>query len=400
MPRLNIARMGNELTGWSDKGGTAAEYKEAGSNYRTYKPMVTHTPAGGLFISTKLDHIRGGLPPDNKDDHDQLDMEFDRDGHLASVRSVMTIQGIPQFDTDLVQASVDAVGDDEDAKIAEVGAKLVNSLITFISNYNEHGGRANFPAVVKHNLDIIADCIEPGARYIVTVETGAVENAGTDAHVYLTLFGEQGESGERELSELSDENNFEKGKTDVFELETHDLGAIHRIRIRHDGRGDKPGWYLERVVVQREDTNERWIFPCRRWLAKGEDDGQIERVLSGVPDVPSDGELWKERSRPEVYVMYGGAKFHIPSEDEFTALGFSWGGIRVVPDGELLRIRDVPQEGTLLKERARPEVYVMRGGRRSHIPSEQRFEELGFVWGDIRVVPDGALARITVGPPA
>ncbi len=38
MPRLNIARIGHEVTGWSKKGGTAAEYESTGSDYRTYKP--------------------------------------------------------------------------------------------------------------------------------------------------------------------------------------------------------------------------------------------------------------------------------------------------------------------------------------------------------------------------
>jgi hypothetical protein len=41
----------------------------------------------------------------------------------------------------------------------------------------------------------------------------------------------------------------------------------------------------------------------------------------------------------------------------------------------------------------------MRGRRKSHIPSEQRFEELGLSWGDIRVVPDGALGRFPDGEP-
>jgi hypothetical protein len=72
----------------------------------------------------------------------------------------------------------------------------------------------------------------------------------------------------------------------------------------------------------------------------------------------------------------------------------------VVADGALTRIPDVPREGTPLKERSRPEVYVIRGGRRSHIPSWQRFEELGFSQSDIRVVRDGGLTRIMVGPPA
>jgi hypothetical protein len=52
-----------------------------------------------------MDHIRRGLPPDNKDDHNQLDMDFDQDSQIVSVRSVMTIQGIPQYDTGLIKAA-------------------------------------------------------------------------------------------------------------------------------------------------------------------------------------------------------------------------------------------------------------------------------------------------------
>jgi hypothetical protein len=393
MPRLNLARLGSELSGWSDKDGTAAEYDSGGSNYRTYQPTVSMTPAGGLFISTKIDHIRGAA----QDDHNQLEMEFDRDGHIVSTRSVMTIQGTPQFDTGLIKAAADLY-DDKAGKIAEVSAKILNSLMSFISGLNEHGGRANFPAVVQYNLHRIADCIEPGTRYIVTVETTAEKDAGTDAGVYLTLYGDRGESGERELD--NDEQNFEAGKTDVFTLETEDLGAIHKIRIRHDNMGKYPGWHLYRIVVRREDTNDRWVFPCRRWLAKDAEQGEIDLELPCVPDVPSDGALWRERSRPEVYVMYGGAKFYIPSVDEFSALGFSLSTILEVPNGELSRIPDMPKDDTLLRERSYPEVYVIRGGRRSHIPSWQRFEELGFSQNNIRVVPDGVLARITVGPPA
>ena len=36
-------------------------------------------------------------------------------------------------------------------------------------------------------------------RYEVHVYTGDENNAGTDAHVYLTLFGERGDTGKRKL---------------------------------------------------------------------------------------------------------------------------------------------------------------------------------------------------------
>ena len=49
-----------------------------------------------------------------------------------------------------------------------------------------------------------------GAKYKVTVYTGNVSGAGTDAMVYITMFGENGESGERILH--STKKPFQRGK--------------------------------------------------------------------------------------------------------------------------------------------------------------------------------------------
>ncbi len=113
--------------------------------------------------------------------------------------------------------------------------------------------------------------------YRITVVTGPVEHAGTDANVYITLFGTNGNSGERLLDNADD--NFERGHTDVFSIEMRDIGEIRRVRIRHDGSGNKPGWFLDRVTVHNEDTDHEWAFPCGRWLAYDVDDGQIDRIL-------------------------------------------------------------------------------------------------------------------------
>ena len=119
--------------------------------------------------------------------------------------------------------------------------------------------------------------------------------------------------------------------------------------------------------------------------------------LSALANVPRDGTLLRERSRPEVYVVFGGARFHIPSPDEFAALGLSWSSVRIIPDGSLSGVPNVPRDGTLLRERSGPEVYIIRGGSAFHITTPQRFAELALSWWDIRVVPNGALAGIPFG---
>ena len=99
------------------------------------------------------------------------------------------------------------------------------------------------------------------------------------------------------------------------QIEAQDVGKIYKIRIYHDGRGIGDGWFLEtvdikrlamamvQVEVKKEDTKkdkkkdkkkkkkgeeeeveiveelqevvETFTFPCNRWLARDEEDGEI-----------------------------------------------------------------------------------------------------------------------------
>ena len=161
--QFDMAKLGRLLTKWDKKNGTAAEYKQSNSNYRTYKPSVSTTPQGGLFIATTIDHIRGFA----KDDHAHLDMEFDASGAIISGQAKFDIAGNPNFDTGLVKSAAGVVGGVAggpatglaSAAIAEVAAKIANSLSGAISRMGEHGGRANFPAIVRMNMNNIYESL-------------------------------------------------------------------------------------------------------------------------------------------------------------------------------------------------------------------------------------------------
>ena len=60
-------------------------------------------------------------------------------------------------------------------------------------------------------------------KYDVTVVTGDKFGCGTDANVFVTLFGETGDTGKRALTQKG-RNLFERNQTDVFRLEAIDLG--------------------------------------------------------------------------------------------------------------------------------------------------------------------------------
>ena len=56
------------------------------------------------------------------------------------------------------------------------------------------------------------------------------------------------------------------------------------------------GWFLDGVWVEDLTTKRTYEFPCNKWLAKNEDDGQITRFLfpktsAGHEKEPTGGKL-------------------------------------------------------------------------------------------------------------
>lgn len=122
--------------------------------------------------------------------------------------------------------------------------------------------------------------------YHLAVKTGDYVSAGTDANVFVTLFGEHGDTGQYHLKQSENTGNkFERGRVDKFTIETTDVGKLERLHIGHDGSGPGAGWYLEEVIVDVPSRGERFIFLCNRWLAKSEDDGRIALDLYPQADM-------------------------------------------------------------------------------------------------------------------
>uniref|UniRef100_A0A6B2KWS8 PLAT domain-containing protein n=1 Tax=Arcella intermedia TaxID=1963864 RepID=A0A6B2KWS8_9EUKA len=137
----------------------------------------------------------------------------------------------------------------------------------------------------------VAACKEDGTSsapivsYKVFVTTGDRRGAGTDANVFITLFGTKGDSSERLLE--SPGNNFERNSTDTFGFYCVDLGELTKINIRHDNSGFGPGWFLDTVVVE-SGVGQTFYFPCGHWLAKDEEDKQISRDIVAVTSSPEE----------------------------------------------------------------------------------------------------------------
>ncbi|KAG9471796.1 hypothetical protein GDO78_022716 [Eleutherodactylus coqui] len=114
-------------------------------------------------------------------------------------------------------------------------------------------------------------------KYIARVFTGSANGSGTDADVFLNLFGDNGDTGERRLD--NDRDNFEKGAEDKFTIDAPNLGKLRKITIGHNNKGGSAGWFLEKVIIEDIGNKAIYEFPCSRWFAIDEDDGKIQRDL-------------------------------------------------------------------------------------------------------------------------
>lgn len=149
--------LGNSLGGWKARAGKAAEYPLSGANYRTYRPEITPTPDGGIFISIRIDHVRGWL---SSDDHAMLEITVDKQGRVVSAQSSIAIQG-RSVTSDLIRGGTDAgqklAGVDRAVQIgtdlvADVSAKMLREKIV-------EAGRVSFPSALRHNYNLLYQSI-------------------------------------------------------------------------------------------------------------------------------------------------------------------------------------------------------------------------------------------------
>ena len=100
-------------------------------------------------------------------------------------------------------------------------------------------------------------------KYEIKIETGDVKNAGTDAKVYIKLFGEYSKTSYLRLDDSK--NNYEKGAIDKFTLYHKYIGPIKKIKVKHDNSGKNAGWFLEKISIKSD--SKKYNFTAREWLS-------------------------------------------------------------------------------------------------------------------------------------
>jgi hypothetical protein len=165
-----------------------------------------------------------------------------------------------------------------DVECASAGMKQVFSCERWLARDEDDG---KIERVLKENTSL-REIHAPKATWEVSVYTSNMKNAGTDANVFMMIYGDQGKTDE--LALRGDRSQFESGRCDKFTIEASEIGRPFKIRVWHDNKGTASGWHLDRIELENE-LGERYFFICNRWLSMDEDDHEVVR------EVPAEGDL-------------------------------------------------------------------------------------------------------------
>lgn len=107
---------------------------------------------------------------------------------------------------------------------------------------------------------------------------------------------------------------------------------------------------------------------------------------------------------PRVYLIENQAKRWIPDAETFAACGYGWNRIVRVGQQELLNYADGESvtdpafsDGTLIRGKDSPKIYVLMGGLRRWITGPEAFNRNGFDWGRVVEVSAAAAASYRDG---
>jgi hypothetical protein len=161
---VDIEKFGESLGGWTKEGKKAAEYKFSETDYRTYKPEVTQAPDGGVFISVRVDHLRGLF---SADDHASIEMSFGPTARFSPPRPRFPSRSAASAATcfaaggqSAAKAAGDLVGGTAE-KAAKLSSNVFASLASKVLRENvTEPGRIAYPAALRHNYNLLYQCVK------------------------------------------------------------------------------------------------------------------------------------------------------------------------------------------------------------------------------------------------
>lgn len=207
-----------------------------------------------------------------------------------------------------------------------------------------------------------------------------------------------------EIVDLPEEeiNGYTDGESITMES-IYPLGALLRDKknggVYYVENGIKnPIW--DKTILKTNYSNKKIIET---------DHDEIEKLKNGWPIKFKDGELVKANGDPSVYVISNGQRRPITSGLVFETLGYKWKNVIKVdkkvllalhPLGDMIDIGEESleiEEGTLVKTKNNPAVYIVENKILRPILSEDIFKQLNFEWSDIKVFSETIINSLSLG---
>ena len=127
---------------------------------------------------------------------------------------------------------------------------------------------------------------------------------GTTASVGMIIYGEDSYSDMIVLNDSSFQKSFfSRGSINTFTVSLpRRLGSLYKVKVWHDNSGESPGWFLQDLVITELETEEKWYFLTKRWLAveKGKGDIEVELKTSTKKEISSFKNLFHFRASKQL----------------------------------------------------------------------------------------------------
>ncbi|CAF4048502.1 unnamed protein product, partial [Rotaria magnacalcarata] len=139
--------------------------------------------------------------------------------------------------------------------------------------------------------------------YLVTIQTADVSQSKTTDNVEMIVRGSEGQIAKlllKDYAQILDENIFQQGNSDAFEIEHEDIGNIESITIGFSDSEQQVAWLLEYVDIKYKETFYRFQAHC--WLSSRL--GPNFSWMTIKPDTTEDANRWlsKEKDDNKTYI--------------------------------------------------------------------------------------------------
>ncbi|WP_130863113.1 PLAT/LH2 domain-containing protein [Bacilliculturomica massiliensis] len=136
--------------------------------------------------------------------------------------------------------------------------------------------------IADKNTRIFTTVPRNSTQYKLTVTTGSDLGAGTDSDIYVKLIGTNGETAEREISELYAGNAFERDTThEVIVNFDKNIGTMQKIMVRSDMSWVGADWKLSKIKAEPIVNGE--VMPGTEFIADEWINDTQWRTYAGEP---------------------------------------------------------------------------------------------------------------------